>query len=167
MQVLSGRPAVFWWQGTHKVNLTDFCEDARDDVASIIDTRAEWSDVAANALLELGLQCTQSGRQGVKQRPSVLQCIDTLTDMMELPLSMLALPPVTQQECVVCLEAPRGRHRFIPCAWLWLSVIVAHGDCMPGVGEHSVCCGGCAKAVAKRGTGCVICKQPIQSVQEI
>ena len=102
------------------IHLIDFCEDGSDEVASIVDARAEWPVGVAVAVLELGLACMAgTGRRAVKQRPSVAQCIDTVKQLMPLP--MLPLPPATQKECVACLDAPRGHHRFMPC-------------------KHSVCC---------------------------
>ena len=128
------------------IHLTDFCEDGSDDVASIVDARAEWAVGVAVAVLELGLACMAgTGRRAVKQRPSVAQCIDTVKQLMQLP--MLPLPPATQKECVVCLDAPRGQHRFMPC-------------------KHSVCCGTCAAMFEESQMPCAICGQPVQRVQE-
>jgi len=112
LQILTGRPSVLWHQGTQKINLTDFCEDAVDDCESIADLCAEWPAHVASEALELGLSCVVTGRRGVKQRPTVEKCIATVSGMMELPMLPL---PAAQKECVVCLDAARGRHRFMPC----------------------------------------------------
>ena len=112
LQILTGRPSVLWHQGTQKINLTDFCEDAVDDSESIADLCAEWPAHVASEALELGLSCVAPGRRGVKQRPTVEKCIATVSGMMELPMLPL---PAAQKECVVCLDAARGRHRFMPC----------------------------------------------------
>ena len=128
------------------VHLTDFCEDGSDDVTSISDARAEWPVGVAVAVLELGLSCMAgTGRRAVKQRPSVVQCIDTVKHLMPLP--MLSMPPATQKECVVCLDAPRGQHRFMPC-------------------KHSVCCGTCAATFEENKLACPMCSQSVRSVQE-
>ena len=65
------------------VHLTDFCEDGLDDVKSISDARVEWPVGVAVAVLELGLSCMAGiRRRAVKQRPSVVQCIDTVKHLM-------------------------------------------------------------------------------------
>ena len=62
LQILTGRPSVLWLgQGTQKINLTDFCEDAVDDCESIADLCAEWPAHVASEALELGLSCVVTG----------------------------------------------------------------------------------------------------------
>ena len=162
LQVLTGRPSVLWHDGAQKVNLIDFCEDGADDVASIMDPRAKWLPSVAAAVLELGLACTAgTGRRAVKLRPSVAHCIQTLRGLVQLP--MLLMPLITQKECVVCFDAPRGQHRFLPCECECALVFVLISG---AVGKHSVCCGDCAKMLKEKGSGCAVCSQPIQGIQE-
>jgi hypothetical protein len=128
LQVLTGRPSVQWFDQGKKVLLLDHCEEGSEDVTAIIDTNADWASHVAASLLELGLQCTELGHRKVKAadlRPTVAQCIEQLCEFMTL--SPLSAPPPCQKECVVCLEEPRGRHRFMPCPCLHASVAVAMG----------------------------------------
>ena len=145
LQVVTGRPSVLWEEGGQQVTLTDFCEDAEGDAAAVMDPAAEWAEAVACKLLELGLGCTLiGGRRAVAKRPSVEGCIDTVKVLMQLPPAQP--PPDAQKECAICLEAPRGRHRFMPC-------------------KHSICCGECAEMMKQRGP-CPVCSKPIEQVQE-
>lgn len=49
-------------------------------------------------------------------------------------------------ECVVCLSEPRGTCRFMPCG-------------------HAVTCDYCAQVQLRAGSGCVICRAPVQVVE--
>lgn len=143
LQVVTGRPSVLWEDGDRQVNLTDFCEDAYN-VVSVMDPAAQWSEDMASTLIALGLRCTETGRRCAAKRPSVESCIAEIKALMQLP--PVQSPPNAQKECIICLEAPRGRHRFIPC-------------------KHSVCCGDCAEMMMQRGL-CPVCSMQIEAVQE-
>jgi len=106
----TGRPSPLWSDGSRQVILTDFCEDSCGVVPAIADPVAEWPATVAEALLNLGLSCTEIGRKGVKWRPSVADCIINIVAMVMLPPSP---PSVWQKECVVCLESRRGENCFI------------------------------------------------------
>ena len=143
LQLVTGRPTVLWEEGGKKQNLVYFCEDA-SDVVRIMDAAAEWPKEAASKLLDLGLCCTETGRRAAAKRPPVTRCIAEVKALMQLPPAQP--PPDAQKECAICFEAPRGRHRFMPC-------------------KHSVCCGDCATMMCKRGA-CRVCEKPIELVQE-
>ena len=56
------RPSPRWSDGSRQVILTDFCEDSCGVVPAIADPVAEWPATVAEALLNLGLSCTESWR---------------------------------------------------------------------------------------------------------
>ena len=58
LQVLTGRPTPLWSEGSEQVILTDFCEDASEDVMVIVDPLAGWAHHVAEVVLVLGLSCT-------------------------------------------------------------------------------------------------------------
>ena len=104
-----------------------------------------WAHHVAEVVLVLGLSCTETGRKGVKLRPSVAECVLKITDVLELPL--LPMPSAELKECVICLEEPRGHHRFLPC-------------------KHSLCCATCAKMLTTKSGSCPICSLHIAIIQE-
>ena len=62
------------------MTLLDFCDFKKDNAQSI--AVGGWTPLAANALCQLGLDCTKTGRKDV--RPSVEQCIERLEQLMQL-----------------------------------------------------------------------------------
>jgi len=146
LQLLTGR-AARW--GPPVVNVSDFCYECSEsrDMEALADPAAAWPEVAIVALVELGLECTETGRGAARRRPTVPTCIERVEDLLQSLAAPACPAPWEEMECMVCLEELRGRNRFRPC-------------------KHSVCCAGCAAILTARGDACPVCRTPIESVQE-
>ena len=145
LQALTGRPSVRWSAEGRTLHLTELCFEHRAQPMEVADSSAGWDSDVAGVLIELGLDCTETGRGAAARRPSVPTMIARIGSLIQLkPISP---PPDAQRECLVCLEETRGQHRFMPCG-------------------HAVCCGECSRQLHDRGAQCVVCRQPIGEVQE-
>ena len=77
----------------------------------------------------------------------MVDCIKEIDEMVELPPLPVA-DEASVKECVICIDAPRGYIRFMPC-------------------QHSVCCRDCSDMLMARGDAmCPICDQRIGSLQQ-
>jgi serine/threonine protein kinase len=103
-----------------------------------VDSRVAFSQQQDHALRELGRAAISTTSDG---RPSTDAIIERLTMASGAGGAPQAVARV--RECVVCMDEP-PRTRFLPC-------------------HHSCACEGCARAFARAGSTCPICRSQIAS----
>merc|ERR1712086_998554 len=92
LQILTGKPSVHWSEGNRTIEISDWCYETPGPL--IPDPIATWPADVANALLQLGFECTETGRGAAARRPSVMACIEKVNGMAELPPELVVVDPL-------------------------------------------------------------------------